>query len=122
MSALWSGHYYSAFGFAAAVATLAVLLTAQVAVVTTYVQLCAEDYRWWWASFARGGAVALYVAAYLVLYLFTSLHALADTVSVVLYLAYAGLAAAALRLACGTVGFFASRAFVSAIFAAVKAD
>ena len=91
-------------------------------VVTTYVQLCGEDYRWWWPSFARGGAVAAYVALYALAFLFSTLHALADTTSVGLYLAYAGLALWGLYLACGTVGFLASAAFVRAIFAAIKSE
>ena len=45
-------------------ALLTVVVTIEVSIVCTYVQLCAEDYLWWWRSFHRGGSIALYVMLY----------------------------------------------------------
>lgn len=41
------GYYYFIFGFATLVCILTLLITVEVSIVCTYVQLCAEDYRWW---------------------------------------------------------------------------
>jgi hypothetical protein len=46
------------------VALLTVIITVEVSIVCTYVQLCAEDYLWWWRSFYRGGAISFYVLLY----------------------------------------------------------
>lgn len=44
---LVQGYFYYIFGFCFIVGALTVLITIEVAVVCTYVQLCAEDYNWW---------------------------------------------------------------------------
>jgi hypothetical protein len=41
------GYYYFIFGFATIVSILTLVITVEVSIVCTYVQLCAEDYRWW---------------------------------------------------------------------------
>ena len=43
------GYFYYIFGFCFVVGTLTVLITVEVAIVCTYVQLCAEDYLWWYS-------------------------------------------------------------------------
>ena len=42
------GYFYYIFGFCFIVGVLTVLITVEVSLVCTYVQLCAEDYLWWW--------------------------------------------------------------------------
>ena len=42
------GYYYFIFGFAFLVGILTIIITIEVSIVCTYVQLCAEDYLWWW--------------------------------------------------------------------------
>lgn len=41
------GYFYYIFGFCFIVGALTLLITIEVSVVCTYVQLCAEDYTWW---------------------------------------------------------------------------
>jgi len=36
------------------------VLTVELSIVTTYVLLCYEDYRWWWNSFMIGSSPGLY--------------------------------------------------------------
>mmetsp|Transcript_15649 Transcript_15649/g.38973 ORF Transcript_15649/g.38973 Transcript_15649/m.38973 type:complete len:700 (-) Transcript_15649:257-2356(-) len=122
MTSLWLGYFYYLFGFVLLIGLLTVAINAEISVLCTYVQLCAEDYRWWWRSFQRGGAVALYVALYAVGFLVSSLHTLAGTMSALIYLSYMAILITGLYLAMGTVGWLASWVFVRAIFAAVKAD
>ncbi|KAL6780112.1 EMP70 [Auxenochlorella protothecoides x Auxenochlorella symbiontica] len=122
MTSLWQGYFYYIFGFLALVAALTLIITIEVSIVCTYVQLCAEDYLWWWRSYHRGGSVAAYVAIYSVGFLFNTLHNLSGFVPVVLYLAYTGLMAWCMFLASGTIGFLSSYLFTYKIFESVKAD
>ena len=43
------GYFYYIFGFLFLVGVLTVIITVEVSIVCTYVQLCAEDYQWWCA-------------------------------------------------------------------------
>ena len=47
MTSLWLGYFYYLFGFVFLIGTLAVIINAEISVLCTYVQLCAEDYMWW---------------------------------------------------------------------------
>jgi transmembrane 9 superfamily protein 2/4 len=37
------------------------ILVSEVAIVSTYVQLCHEDYHWWWRSYFVGTSPAFYL-------------------------------------------------------------
>lgn len=37
-------------------------------------QLCAEDYLWWWRSYYRGGSISIYVLIYSCGFLVNTLH------------------------------------------------
>ena len=86
-----------------------------------YVQLCAEDYLWWWRSFHRGGAIAVYLLVYAFVFLYNGLPSM-HGLSVLLYLAYMTVIVLATHLCMGALGFLCSLLFVNSIFAAVKAD
>ncbi len=94
----------------------------EVSVVTTYVQLCAEDHRWWWRSFERGGALALYFLIYSVGFFANTLHSLTGILPVVLFATYTGLIVFCLYLACGAIGFISSFWFVHAIFSSARLE
>lgn len=47
MTEVWEGMYYYLFGFLYLVVLLTLIITVEVSILCTYVQLCAEDYRWW---------------------------------------------------------------------------
>ena len=112
----------------------AAFIIALAAVVTAYAQLCAEDHRWWWAAHARGGAGALFGAAYCAVAGALALPAFlaavggagagagAAVAGVAVYATYCGLGLWAAHLAGGAVGLGAALAFVRALFAAVKAE
>jgi transmembrane 9 superfamily member 2/4 len=86
-----------------------------------YVQLCAEDYLWWWRSFHRGGAIACYLLVYAFVFLYNSLPSM-HGLSIILYLSYMTVVVLAVHLCMGTVGFLSSALFVYSIFSAVKSD
>ncbi len=47
LDAVAQGYFYYIFGFLFLVGILTVIITIEVSIVCTYVQLCAEDYLWW---------------------------------------------------------------------------
>ena len=47
--------------FVALAFVLYVVIVAEVATVQTYLQLCREDYRWWWRSFYVGASSGIYL-------------------------------------------------------------
>ena len=55
-------------------AVLTIIITIEVSIVCTYVQLCAEDYLWWWRSYYRGGSISVYVLIYSIGFLVNTLH------------------------------------------------
>ena len=57
MTSLWLGYFYYLFGFVLLIGALTCIINAEISVLCTYVQLCAEDYHWWWVAcvFWRGG-------------------------------------------------------------------
>eukprot|EP00882_Tetradesmus_deserticola_P003503 GHRQ01003706.1.p1 GENE.GHRQ01003706.1~~GHRQ01003706.1.p1 ORF type:complete len:729 (+),score=377.08 GHRQ01003706.1:96-2189(+) len=122
MTSLWLGYFYYLFGFVFLIGLLTIIINCEIAVLCTYVQLCAEDYTWWWQSFYRGGSVAFYVALYAIGFLGSSLHNLAGFLPMLTYLSYMSIMILGLYTAMGTVGFLASFVFVYQIFAAVKQD
>lgn len=115
---LWqdkSGYYY-VFGFLAVVSVILIVTIAEVTVVTVYMQLCAENYNWWWQSFMVGGGSALWVFAYCVYYYMFKLH-ISGFVSSMLFFAYSFMACGVYGLLSGTVGFLSAYAFVRRIYA-----
>ena len=60
--------YYYVFGFLLLVFLLLVVTCAEISIVLTYFQLCAEDYRWWWRSMLVPGASGVYLYAYCIFY------------------------------------------------------
>lgn len=51
LSAIWENQFYYLFGFLFLVFIILVISCAEIAIVMTYLQLCSEDYAWWWRSF-----------------------------------------------------------------------
>lgn len=109
-----SGYYY-VFGFLAVVSTILVVTVAEVTVVTIYIQLCAENYEWWWQSFCVGGGSAVWVFMYCVWYYCFKLH-ITGWLSGILFFSYSLVACAVFGLLLGTIGFLAAYAFVRRIY------
>ncbi|EAZ07484.1 hypothetical protein OsI_29743 [Oryza sativa Indica Group] len=122
LSSIWLGRFYYVFGFLLIVLVLLVIVCAEVSVVLTYMNLCVEDWRWWWKAFFASGSVAIYVFLYSINYLVFDLRSLSGPVSAMLYLGYSFLMAFAIMLATGTIGFLTSFSFVHYLFSSVKID
>ncbi|KAK1394501.1 Transmembrane 9 superfamily member [Heracleum sosnowskyi] len=122
MSSIWLGRVYYVFGFLFVVVILLVVVCAEVSLVLTYMNLCVEDWRWWWKSFFASGSVALYIFLYSINYLIFDLKSLSGPVSAFLYLGYSLFMVIAIMLATGAIGFLTSFLFVHRLFSSVKID
>jgi transmembrane 9 superfamily member 2/4 len=113
--------YYYVFGFLSIVSALLTITIAEVVMITTYMQLCAENYHWNWQSFYVGGASAFWIFVYSTWYYATRLHIEGST-STLLYFMYTALACSTYGLATGTIGWMTAYAFVRRIYGGVKVD
>ena len=68
MTSLWMDQYYYIFGFTLLVYIILLITCAEITVLLTYYQLCAENHRWWWFSFVTSGSVSFYVFAFSVVW------------------------------------------------------
>ena len=112
---------YTIYSILAIVFAILLIVTAFVGVALTYFQLAGEDHRWWWRSFACGGATGLYVLAYAA-YFYVAQTRMAGLLQASFYFGYNGVAALGLSLMLGFVGWRASLAFVRTIYRAIKCD
>ncbi|OAY75160.1 Transmembrane 9 superfamily member 12 [Ananas comosus] len=122
LSSIWLGRFYYVFGFLLVVLILLLIVCGEVSVVLTYMNLCVEDWRWWWKAFFASGSVSFYVFLYSINYLVFELRSLSGPVSAALYLGYSLITAFAILLATGSIGFLMSFYFVHYIFSSVKID
>jgi len=66
-SPLWL-QTYVLFGFLMLAFVIVLITCAEIAVVLTYLQLCAEDWKWCWRAVFAPGSSALYLFLYSILY------------------------------------------------------
>jgi len=120
MSSIWLDQYYYVFGFLFLTFLLLVITCAEISILFNYFQLCGEDYRWWWRSFATSGSTALYLFCYAIFYfkqLETNMFA-----TYMLFFGYMSLASFATALMTGTIGVLSSLRFNKIIYGSIKID
>jgi len=120
MSSMWMGQYYYVFGVLVTVFLLVNITCAEVSILSTYFQLCAEDYQWWWRSFCTSGSLSIYLFIQSIHY-FTSLET-NNVATYFLYFGYMGLICIGVFLMTGSVGFFSALMFNKTIYGAIKVD
>jgi transmembrane 9 superfamily protein 2/4 len=120
LASVWMDQYYYVFGFLLIVFFILAVTCAEITVLFCYFQLCAENYQWWWRSFATAGSTALYVFFYSFVY-FKQLEA-GTFATYVLYFGYMGLISFGLFMMTGFIGVISSLMFNKTIFASIKID
>lgn len=121
MSSIWFSKAYYMFGFLFLCYSLMVVTCAAVTVLMVYFLLCSENYHWHWRSFTTAGASAGYVFANAIIYWLTKLQPVGLAGSV-LYIGYSALISFLFFILTGSIGFFASWAFVQRIYSSIKVD
>jgi len=121
MSALWLHHIYYIFGFLFVVLIILIATCAEISILLCYVQLCNEDYNWWWRSFFTSGSCAAYMMIYAFWYNITELS-LEGFVPVMIYFGYMSILSISVFLVTGTIGFFSCYWFNVKIYESIKVD
>jgi transmembrane 9 superfamily protein 2/4 len=121
MSALWLHQIYYIFGFLFLVMIVLVVTCAETSILLCYLQLCNEDYRWWWRSFLSSGSCAFYTILYAIWYNITELD-MHGIVPAMLYFGYMSIISLAFFIIAGTIGYFACFWFNCKIYGSIKVD
>jgi len=121
MSALWLHQIYYMMGFLLVVLLILGATCAEVSIVMTYLQLCAEDHRWWWKSFFNCASAGFYLFLYSLWFLASRLD-LVGVLPVVVYITYMGMISFCFALFCGSIGVLCSFIFIRNIYGALKVD
>ena len=121
LSALWLHQIYYVMGFLLVVLLILAATCAQVSIVMDYLQLCAEDHKWWWKSFGNCASAGFYLFLYSIWFLLTRLN-LVGVLPVVIYITYMFLISLCFGLCCGSIGFGCAFWFNRQIYGALKVD
>ncbi|KAL3778053.1 LOW QUALITY PROTEIN: hypothetical protein ACHAW5_011124 [Stephanodiscus triporus] len=113
--------FYYVFGFTLAVYIILLITCAEITVLLTYYQLCAENHRWWWFSFFTAGGTAFCTYGYSLIW-FRSLEASKMLITYLLYFGYMFLICTAIFLVTGSVGMLTCLWFIRKIFSSIKVD
>lgn len=122
ISRVYLNQFVYMFGFIFVSFCIVLAVMGEVAIITTYWSLNAEDYRWWWRSYGVGFMAGVYTFSSLVLYFTLTVGAKAGTVNLLVLYGHVFLGSLLYALVAGAVGFRTSLAFVRAIYGAIKAD
>jgi transmembrane 9 superfamily member 2/4 len=121
LTSLWLDQYYYVFGFLLLVFGILLATCAEISIVLTYFQLCAEDYRWWWRSFLVPATSGVYFYMYCIFYFNANLN-ITGFVPQILYFGYMGLVALVFSFITGFIGYSATLSFTRRIYGAIKVD
>lgn len=103
------------------VSVLLCIATSEITIVLIFLQLCTEDYHWWWQSFMIGASPALYMFAYGT-YFFAKRTSMNGLVAGSIYLLNLLLGCSVLGLCTGTLGFLSAYYIIRKIYSSVKVD
>ncbi len=119
MKSIWRSYFYYLFGFLFVVAVLQIIISSQIAIIMTYIQLCRKNYRWWWKCFVVSGSSAVWVFLYSVYYFFDVLKVklLSGTV---LYFGYMLILSFSLFIISGSIGVLSTFFFLKKIYSMIK--
>ena len=112
--------FYYLYSFGLAVYIMLLICSACVSVVSTYIFLNSEDYRWPWVSFTSSASCSVYMFGYAVyFYCHTKMHGFYQFL---FFFGYTDILCLVVGLICGAVGYLASNLFVWTIYSRIKND
>ncbi|KAI9780953.1 MAG: hypothetical protein M1839_006391 [Geoglossum umbratile] len=121
LNSIWVSKIYYMFGFLFLCYGLMVITCAASTTLMIYFLLCAENYHWRWRAFFTAGSCAGYIFLY-AMFNWVSKMSLGGLTSNVLYIGYSALISFLFFIITGTIGFFATWAFVQKIYGSIKID
>lgn len=121
MTSLWTNKIYYMFGFLFLCYGLMIITSAATTILLVYFLLCAENYRWHWRAFAGAGMTGGYVFLNALIFWATRVS-FGGLTGAVLYVGYSALIGFVVFILTGSIGFFASWAFIHRIYGSIKVD
>jgi transmembrane 9 superfamily protein 2/4 len=121
MISLWMDQYYYVFGFTLIAFLLLVFLSAGVTILLVYIQVSAENHRWWWFAFFAPGSMALHMFVYSIFW-FGVLEAAPIPMTYMLYFGYMALICFGMMLVTGAVGALSSLWFLKRLYLLQRRD
>ncbi|EGD73981.1 transmembrane 9 superfamily member 2 [Salpingoeca rosetta] len=121
LTSIWGHKLYYVFGFLFLVFLILVVTTIESTILLCYFHLCSENYHWWWRAFLTGGASAIYLLIYEIIFYFRQME-VDGKANLFLYLGYSTIASFLFFLMTGTFGFVGCFYFVRRIYAVIKVD
>ncbi|KAJ5621638.1 hypothetical protein N7528_006421 [Penicillium herquei] len=121
MTSLWTNKIYYMFGFLFLCYGLMIITSAATTILLVYFLLCAENYRWHWRAFAGAGMTGGYVFVNALIFWVTRVS-FGGLTGAVLYVGYSAMIGFLVFVLTGSIGFFASWAFVQRIYGSIKVD
>jgi len=120
-TSVWGHNSYTLYGILCLVFIILIIVTACITIALTYFQLSMEDYRWWWRSFASGGATGIFIYIYSFFYCVyrSKMHGF---LQLSFYFGYMAIVCWFFFLMLGTIGFYSSLVFVRNIYRSVHVD
>ena len=109
------GIMYNSFGNLLMAMILQIIVISLLSCISTYVQLCSQNYNWWWRSFIIGASGSIFIAYYTVS-LWKKWHYKNDTYANVISALYFTVFVASYICATGYIGVFASYRFVKSLY------
>jgi len=119
-NSIWGSKIYTLYGILALAALLVMCVGMAIVVLFTYFHLNAEDYRWWWRSFLSGASVSIFYLVFCLYYYMTA--SMSGFLQTSFFFLYSALAAYAVFLVMGALGFLAAMKFVFYIYGEIKFD
>lgn len=123
MSRLYLHQFVYMWGFVFPVFLITAVAAAEAAIITIYLNLRNENYRWWWISFVAPASSGAYVFVFLASYFLASFPEVSATFThIVVQLSHLLMLSAAIALMTGTIGFKACLWFITKIYSASKPE
>ncbi|KAG2219379.1 hypothetical protein INT45_006087 [Circinella minor] len=120
-TSFWTYKIYYVYGFMFLVFGIMIVVSACVAVVSSYFLLNSEDHRWHWLSFMTCASTSIYVYIYSIYYFFAKTK-MTGFFQTSYYFGYTALISLGMFCMLGFVGHSAASLFVRKIYQNVKID
>ena len=121
MASLWRHQLYFLISFLWIGTVLMLIVSTEVAIIFTYLNLCRGDYIWWWKSFFFGASGSAYIVVYAVYYYFRYLR-LTRMSAIVVYFGLMGLLTSVAAFISGAIATLGTFLFLRKIYGMIKID
>lgn len=121
MSSIWRSQLYYMFGYLFINFGLLMVIIMLVSIISTYLQLNAQNHEWWWRSWYIGCAAAVYMFVFSVYYMIFELQ-MDMFAGEAIYLVYMMMFCTSFGTMCGSISTATSFLFVQSIYNNAKAD